>query len=145
MCVGENECCSTGRVYKQTRYSHPHKSLLQHDTSHGIEAVQGAGVFFYRVLYRDVLSALDFLSRVNWPGQFYRAQFSRLNYPLESGKLPGRKTSWAVRTGLKMGKLPICPVSLPILSPVRTGLYTEECQQMEVGWIEEVKLWRVEE
>ena len=46
----------------------------------------------------------------------------RLNYPFRSGKLPGRETSWAVRIGLKMGKLPICSVSLPKLSPMRTEL-----------------------
>ena len=71
---------------------------------------------------RVVGSALDFLARLNWPGQFSWAPLGRLNYSFGSGKLPGRKTSWVVRIGLKMGKLPIGSISLAKLSPMRTGL-----------------------
>merc|ERR1712243_448510 len=37
-----------------------------------------------------------------------------------------RKTSWAIRTGLKMVKLPIGLGSLAILSPMQPGLWTQD-------------------
>ena len=78
---------------------------------------------FYRLaLY--ALSALDFPSREKWLGNFSWAEVGQEKLPLDSGKVTDRKTSWAVRTGLKMGKVPIVSVSFTKKSPVRTGLKT---------------------